>query len=150
MSPLQAGTKRLWDVLTYCAHTQSLIERNIKFRASLTASTFQTTDSYHTSVSLIAVCHNLFPLSHSGVGLNVQLLRKWAGERWGLPHWQCQCHVSGDSPITEHYVPMHANPLALIHIVGISTIISPQRQAILTSSGCSEINRIKPILCSRK
>lgn len=56
--------------------TQSLTE--IKLWASLSASTCQTTDSYHTSVSLIAVCHHLFPLSSSGV---TEMYNCWENEQ---------------------------------------------------------------------
>lgn len=87
-----------------------LIERNVKVRASLTASTCQTTDSYHTGVSLIAVCSRLCPFSVRGA-TEMYKSRKWAGESWGLlhaNHWLC---LSGDSPATDLPVPVRRSRL---------------------------------------
>lgn len=86
-----------------------LIERNVKVRASLTASTCQTTDSYHTGVSLIAGCSRLCPFSVRGA-TEMYKSRKWAGESWGLLHANHWLRLSGDSPATDLPVPVHADP----------------------------------------
>lgn len=98
-----------------------LIERNVKVRASLTASTCQTTDSYHTGISLIAVCSRLCPLSVRGA-TEMYKSRKWAGESWGLLHANHWRRLSGDSPATDLPVPVQiqTGSLRFIHLFLLS------------------------------
>lgn len=116
-------------------HTQSLTKRNVKLRASLTASTCQTTDSYHTSVSLIAVCHHLYPLcSSSGVELKCTTVEKMS--RWKLrsPSGKlpvpCTWWVTNERSLCS----MQIHTLPLTHIVRMPTIIQTQRQPAKSSS----------------
>lgn len=109
MPPVQPEVKKKRKGLSDLPGAKLLIERNVKVRASLTASTCQTTDSYHTGVSLIAVCSRLCPLSVKGA-TEMYKSRKFAGESWGLLHANHWRRLSGDSPATDLPVPVHADP----------------------------------------
>lgn len=119
MSPPQAEIKRLWDVLTYYAHTHthspSLRETRGFINCLHLPNNWLIPHQCLTNSSLPP----FISFEQQWGNWNAQLLRKWAGESWGRLHTNRRCCVPGDSPMTDHSVPMHANPHTFAHSLSL-------------------------------